>query len=43
MLLVEPKELQFSTKQETLTQLLQEETYLHFPVNNLDYYPYQGA
>ena len=42
MLLLEPKELQFSTKQETPTQLLQEKVDLHSPVNNLDYYPYYG-
>ena len=43
MKLVEPQELQFSTKQETLAQLLQEESDLHSPVNNRHYYPFIGA
>ena len=38
------QEVVFSTKpEEILIQLLQEEIDLHSPVNNLDYYPYQGA
>lgn len=44
MLIVESNEVKFFTKQETLTQMLQEEnTDIHSPVNNLDYHPYQGA
>ncbi len=38
------KEIQFFSKpKEIITQLLQEEVDLHFPVNNPDYYPYYGA
>lgn len=44
MIVVEPNEVKFFTKQETLSQLLQEESIdILSPVNNVNYYPRQGA
>ena len=41
MFKVEPKEIIFFTKPyEALIEILQED---NFPVNNFNYYPYQGA